>query len=206
MVNKLNENGHKLLNEYKSTHTKLLIDFNCSHEPHLITPNDYHSGYGCPKCAGLSPIKAEKTFKHLLEKNGHKLLNGYKNAKSPVLIDFNCGHEPHLTNPNNYKNGHGCPKCSGKCTSQAKENFYNEVKNAGYKLLGEYKSALTKVKVQCDKGHDTYTKPNNFTSSKHRCLKCAGLDLEQAKEELINLLSKNGHELLSEYINTNTKV
>jgi hypothetical protein len=206
LINKLEKYDHKLLNEYAGTHIKLLIDFNCSHEPHLITPNDYRAGYGCPKCAGLSPIQAEEDFKLQLEQNGHTLFSGYKNAKTHVLIDFNCGHEPHSIKPNNYKNGYRCPKCSGKSSTQAKENFYQEVEKACYVFLGNYINAYTKVQIQCNKGHVFYTKPNNFTSSKSRCLKCAGHDPEQAEEELINLINENGHQLLSEYINTDTKV
>jgi hypothetical protein len=206
LINKLEKNGHKLLSEYTSTHTKLLIDFGCPHEPHLITSNDYHGGYGCPKCGGTSRKHAEEEFKHLLVKNGHTMLSEYKNAHTHVLIDFKCGHEPHIAKPHNYKNGFGCPKCSGKSSSQAKVNFYQEVEKAGYKLLGNYENAYTKVKIQCEKGHIFYTKPNNFTSSKARCLKCAGHDSEQAEEGLRNSIKENGHELLSEYINTMTKV
>ncbi|WP_352223543.1 hypothetical protein [Bacillus sp. SM2101] len=206
LINKLNEKGDRLLNEYSGTHIKLLIDFKCSHEPHLITPNDYNSGYGCPRCAGLSPLQAEVEFKRLLKKNGHTQLSEYKSAKIHVLIDFNCGHTPHLLKPNNYKSGYGCPKCSRKCSSQAKENFYQEILKAGYKVLGEYKSALSSVKVQCDKGHIFNTNPNNFTSSKHRCSKCTGQCPIQAKEELIKLIKENGHELFSEYRNTNSIV
>ncbi|MGY3314649.1 putative CHY-type Zn-finger protein [Peribacillus simplex] len=205
-INKLKEKGHKVLSEYTNSATKILIDFDCIHEPHWITPNDYNQGYGCPKCGGTSSIQAEEEFKRLLEQNGHKILSEYKTAKIHVLIDFNCGHEPHWINPNNYKSGYGCPKCSGKSSSQAKEYYYQEVDNAGYKLLGEYKNAFTKVKLQCDNGHVIQIKPNNFTSSKARCLKCAGHDKEQAEEGLRNLMKENGHELLSEYINTMTKV
>jgi hypothetical protein len=152
LIDKLEKNGHILLNKYVGTHTKLLIDFNCTHEPHSITPNDYHAGYGCPRCAGLCPIQAEEDFNRLLVQNGHTLLSAYKNAQTHVLINFNCGHEPHSIKPFNYKNGFRCPKCSGKSSTQAKENFYQEVDKVGYKLLGNYINAFTKVKIQCEKG------------------------------------------------------
>jgi hypothetical protein len=202
----IQENGHEILSEYVNDGTKVLIDFKCGHDPHPIRPGDYKKGNGCRKCAGLCPIQAEEDFKRLLEKNGHKLLNQYVNAQTQVLIDFNCGHEARWIKPNAYNNGNGCSKCNGKCPIQAKENFYQEVEKAGYKTLGEYKGALTTVKLKCDKGHVIDMIPGNFTSLNNRCRKCAGKCPIQAKEELLKLIKENGHELLSEYKNTNLHV
>ncbi|PFZ05228.1 hypothetical protein COL60_22990 [Bacillus pseudomycoides] len=206
LVTKLKEDGYKLLSEYVNNSTKILIDFDCGHVPHWITPNDYKNGYGCARCGGTSSVQAEEELKRLLEVNGHTLLSEYKTAQIQVLIDFNCGHEPHLIKPFNYKTGHRCPKCGGKSSDQAKENFYKEVEEADYTLLGSYKNAYSKVKLECDKGHVFYVKPNNFTSTaKTRCMTCSGKDKQQAEEELRKLMKENGHELLSEYINTDTK-
>lgn len=44
------KNGHTLLTEYTKNKDKVLIDFNCGHKPHWITPNDYRNGRGCPVC------------------------------------------------------------------------------------------------------------------------------------------------------------
>jgi len=206
LANSLKDKNHILESSYKATHVKILINFNCGHESHWITPNDYKSGYGCPKCAGLCPIQAEEDFKQLLEKNGHKLLTEYVNAQTKVKIDYNCGHQSIWLKPNGYKNGRGCPKCSGKCPIQAKEKFQQMVGKAGYKLLGEYKAALTKVKLQCDKGHVIEIQPNNFTANNARCLKCAGHCPKQFKENSLKLIKENGHEMLSEYVNDGAKI
>ena len=45
------EQGHEVLTEYIDSSTKVLIDYNCGHEPNFITPNSYKAGHGCPKCA-----------------------------------------------------------------------------------------------------------------------------------------------------------
>lgn len=50
----------------------------------------------------------------LLKENNHKLLSEYINKSTKVLINFNCGHEPHWTTPDNYKNGNRCPLCKNK--------------------------------------------------------------------------------------------
>lgn len=47
----IEENGHEVLTEYIDCSTKVLVDYNCGHEPNYIAPNSYKSGHGCPKCA-----------------------------------------------------------------------------------------------------------------------------------------------------------
>ena len=149
----LNKNNHKLLSNYTNTRIKVLIDFNCGHEPHWIRPNDYKSGLGCPKCGGTCSEQAKEYFIDLINTNNHKLLSNYTNNKTKVLIDFNCGHEPHWTRPNSYKKGFGCPKCSGKCSEQAKKYFLNMLKENNHKLLSDYINNKTKVLIDYNCGH-----------------------------------------------------
>ena len=107
-------NNHKLLSEYINKSTKVLINFNCGHEPHWTTPDNYKKGKRCPKCAGKCPEQAKKELIDLLKANNHILKSEYINNKTKVLIDFNCEHEPHWIRPNNYKNGNRCPLCKNK--------------------------------------------------------------------------------------------
>lgn len=209
----LYKNGHTLISEYKNSDTKVLIDFNCDHEPHWIKPNKYKDGRRCLKCAiMLRGVKAKSKeqamgcFMDLLNKNGHKLISEYKTTHTKVLIDFNCGHEPRWIEPNDYKRGVGCTDCSGQSQKSAKDRFVELLHKNGHKLLSEYVNATTKVLIDFNCGHE----PNWITTNSYKsgvgCPKCAGLCLEQAKEDLIELINKNGHNLLSEYINNKTKV
>lgn len=205
-INMLKANGHKLLSEYINNSTKVLIDFNCGHESHWIAPNNYKQGQGCPKCSGHCPKQAKEDFIDLVETNGHKLLSGYTNNSTKVLIDFNCGHEPHWITPNSYKRGSGCPKCAGLCSEQAKEDFFNLINKNNHRILSEYINNSTKVLIDYNCGHEpNWVIPNHYKKG-FGCIKCSGLCSEQAKEDLINLINKNEHKLLSEYINANTKV
>ena len=108
------DNGHKLLSDYVDNKTKVLIDYNCGHEPHWISVGNYKNGAGCPKCAGKCPEQAKEDLIKLINENGHKLLSEYINTDTKVLIDFNCGHEPNWTTPNSYKSGTRCPICKNK--------------------------------------------------------------------------------------------
>ena len=49
-INELSENKHTLLSNYVTGKTKVLIDYNCGHEPSWITPNNYKKGARCQKC------------------------------------------------------------------------------------------------------------------------------------------------------------
>ena len=107
----LHENGHELLSEYVNNRTKVLINFNCGHEPHWVRPDSYKKGVRCPKCYGRCPKQAEEEFLNLLRRNNHESLTEYINDKTKVLINFGCEHEPHWMKPNHYKSGNRCPKC-----------------------------------------------------------------------------------------------
>ena len=205
-VNIVNNNGHTLLSEYTNNRTKVLIDFNCGHESHWIRPADYKSGKGCPKCAGLCPEQAKEDLIELINENGHKLLSEYVNNSTKVLIDFNCGHESHWIKPNHYKRGVGCPKCAGKCPEQAKEDFMSLINKNRHKLLSEYVDASTKVLIDYNCGHEPHWITPNSYKKGVRCPKCSGNCPEQAKEDFMNMINKNNHSLLSEYVDTQTKV
>ena len=197
-------NGYELLSEYKSAKTKVKIRCNNDHE-YKVRPDDFKSGKRCPICAGLCPIQAKKEFKELVESVEYELLEEYKNAITKVKLRCKNGHEYSVL-PNSFKRGNRCPVCSGLCPIQAKEQFLDLlIEQERYELLSEYKDIKTKVKIRCDKGHEYSVTPNSFQQG-HRCSKCVGQCSIQAKEQFLELLVKDGYELLSEYIDTKVKV
>lgn len=108
----LKNNGHSYSGAYISSSKKVYIDYKCGHTPSLIKPSVYVRGVNCPKCERNNPEQSELEFIELLKNNNHNLLTPYTRNNRKVLIDFNCGHVPHLTTPNNYKRGSRCPYCS----------------------------------------------------------------------------------------------
>lgn len=110
----LEENGHTLVGEYIDNGTKVLIDYHCGHDPSENTPHNYISNNTrCPRCSGTSPQQAKEDFMNRLQENGHKLLSEYVDTNFvKVLINFNCGHEPHWLLVASYKQGQGCPRCA----------------------------------------------------------------------------------------------
>lgn len=179
-IDKVNSNNHKILSVYFGDNIKILIDFNCNHDPHMITPTKYKIGRGCPKCGDLISSKkqikrAKDDFLILVNTNGHRLVSEYINAKTKVLINYNCGHEPHWVTPNNYnkETGSGCPKCSGKCPKQAKEDLMVLLEANGHVILSEYKNADTKVLIDFKCIHDPYWILPKAYKGGRGCLLCS---------------------------------
>ena len=199
-------NGHKILSEFTKNTEKILIDFNCGHDPHWTIPKTYRKGHGCPKCSGQCPEDAKQRFFDMLYSNNHSLLSEYISSSEKILIDFNCGHEPHWTTPRIYRKGHRCPKCTGHCSEQAKEDLLEMVKNNNHKLLSEYIDSTTKILIDFNCGHEPHWVKPSLYKSGNRCPKCTGHCSEQAKERFFDALYGNNHKLLSEYIDTKTKV
>ena len=132
----LHENGHELLSDYVNDKTKVLINFGCEHEPHWVSPNSYKAGNRCPKCSGRCPKQAEEEFIALLTKNNHELLSKYINNTTKVLINFNCGHDPHWVIPNSYKSGNRCPKCK---FSKGEEVILDYLTENEFNVVSQYR-------------------------------------------------------------------
>lgn len=97
-----------------------------------------------------------------------------------------------------------------KSMEKAKNDFLNKLEEADYKAIGEYKGALTKIKIECDKGHEYETRPNDFKRG-NRCPICSchssnKQTKENAKDNFYNLIEKEGYEVIGEYEKTKVKV
>jgi uncharacterized CHY-type Zn-finger protein len=203
-------NGHTLLSIYKTTHEKVLIDFQCGHEPHEIAPAHYKNGKGCPKCAGIisserQSRQAREEFPSLVSSKGHTLLTPYgQHAHEKVLIDFHCGHDPHWITPAHYNNAAGCPRCSPN-SEQSKEDLISLIAVNGHRLLTDYEGNKTKVLIDFRCGHEpNWITPENYKQGQG-CPKCGGRDHELAKEKFTELVASNGHCLLSPYGQNNVE-
>ena len=161
--------GYKLIGEYVNNKTKLELECNKGHK-YFVTPNSFKSGTRCPICAGCHLETAKLELEELVENEGYKLIGEYVNNSTKIEMECDKGHK-YMVRPNDFKKGYRCPICSGQHSETAKLEFEEMVENEGYKLLGEYKSALTKVEIQCDKDHKYFVKPNAFKSG-HRCPNC----------------------------------
>ncbi|PGU82130.1 hypothetical protein [Bacillus cereus] len=175
----LDKNGHVITSSYIGDKGKILIDFECGHEPHLISPSNYKKGKGCPKCSGRCSEQSKKVLIESAEKNGHELLSGYINEKTAVLINFHCGHDAHWISPEKYKMNQGCSKCGEIKRSESKRNnsslqFSSLVQENGHELLSPYVDIYSKVLIDFQCGHNPHLiSPNDYRNSNTRCPLCS---------------------------------
>lgn len=83
-------------------------------------------------------------------------------------------------------------------SANAFNDFIDKLIKRDFTLIEEYKGSNKKVKVICDKGHEIYTYPYYFRRGRS-CIRCKGMCPIQAKEQFIEVMNKEGYELVSEY-------
>lgn len=158
----------------------------------------------------------------LMKDNGHTLQSEYVNDGKKILIDFHCGHESYSIEPSNYKQGKGCKKCAIEKNSKskfekAKKDLLDLVNSNGHKLLSEYKGDKEKILIDFNCGHSSHwLEVSSYKRGLGNCKKCGVIKTrqsewhkrrhEEAEESLLELVERNGHELLSEYKRNTEKI
>lgn len=180
--------GYKLLSEeYKNSYTKLKVKCPKNHVFEIKQCN-FKSGNRCYKCNYEDKRNNYEDVKYYIEGQGYELLSKeYKNSMTKLSIKCSEGHTFEMI-WNNFKRGERCPECYGN-----KKYDINKVKNyieeQGYELLSkEYKNSMTKLRMQCPKGHIFEMSFNSFKNSGKRCPECAG-NKKINNQEIINTLS-----------------
>lgn len=114
--------------EYKNSTTKIIVICK-EHGEFETNPRNFLKGNGCPKCSGKG-LTTEDWIKRFNEihKNKYdysKFIYTSIYAKSIITCTV---HGDFEQNPNNHRNGQGCPKCAIK--TAWKNNSYYNVTNA----------------------------------------------------------------------------
>jgi very-short-patch-repair endonuclease/mRNA-degrading endonuclease RelE of RelBE toxin-antitoxin system len=201
------DNGEKLrelIEDKFLNQTELAEYFNCGERTIQKRIKKYNINY---------KVKTTKQFKYEvkhLEGNEYSVLGEYINSKTKIKMKHNkCGHK-YKVPPNYFLNGNRCPKCNKnfrKTTEKFKKEVYELVGNE-YTVLGEYINNKTKIKMKHNKcGYIYKVMPSNFLTGK-RCSKCQWNSLkttEKFKKEIYELVG-NEYSVLSEYINSRTKI
>jgi very-short-patch-repair endonuclease len=216
-------NQHEVLSPFISYEEKILIDFKCEHEPHWASPTFYNNGKNqmCPKCVRIKngKLKQEKSkaeFFEMLKANGHESLSPYQLNKEKVLIDFKCEHEPQLVTPNSYKQKSICPQCGKEKSPKTRKKPYIKafkklVESNGHELLSDYISAREKVLIDFKCGHEPHWMVAHSYKIGYGCEACGHIKnakelIRKTGEKFTKIVKKNGHVLLSYYINDKSKI
>jgi len=163
-----------------------------------------------------TPEEFEKEFNEKF--NGeYTLLSEYINANNYIKVRHEkCGYEYKVKVYHIMNNNRRCPNCYGNIKGTL-EGFKEKVKNMygnEYSVLGnEYINNKTEILMKHNKcGHEYLVRPDYFIGNR-KCPKCANelriidkrLNPEDFKNSFYNLVG-NEYTLLSDYINTRTKI
>ena len=119
------------LEDYQGANVSMLIMHkNCSQE-WKVRPSDFFSGSRCPFCYRKL---VQKKYKKRIENEGngeYSVIGEYESALTPILMKHKrCGKEWRIR-PNDFLNGHRCPRCNGKNEKLTQKEFENRVLKQG---------------------------------------------------------------------------
>ena len=141
--------------------------------------------------------KAKEAFKE----RGYILLSE-EYVNTSTKMDYICpkGHKHSIT-LSKFMSGRGCPYCANDKMSEERRNDIEKIrekfKKEGYTLLTEtYKNGKEILETLCPNGHIHKTSFNNFHKGQ-RCAKCYGKNIKYTYEQVKEIFSKEGCELLS---------
>ena len=146
-------------------------------------PQNLLSNRGCPRCGKNLKKTTSEFINEINIKFPEKfdVLGEYVSCKEPIQLKCKkCGHVWNAL-PNSILNGNGCPNCNlerlkNPVLKRTQEQFVADIKkslNGAVDVIGEYKSALERVKVKCNQcGYIWDTKAQSLLYG-HGCPKCA---------------------------------
>ena len=145
--------------------------------------------------------------------NSYIILGDYINNRTKILILHKKCNKEYLQIPDDHLRGCGCPFCGLKNKTKTKEKFIEESNSKfgnNYSIIGDYINADKKIEIKhnlCDTIFKT--KPRNFLSSKQGGCPTCFRSFTKTKEQFqieSNNLHNDEYVILSDYINSNTKI
>ncbi|WP_413790612.1 zinc-ribbon domain-containing protein [Bacillus thuringiensis] len=204
----LSRGGICLSDTYINNNVKLKWRCKSGHEWEA-TPSNIKAGKWCPKCAAIKNAdKKRKTIRDMKQlaasKGGKCLSNIYVNMKSKLLWECANGHEWEAL-PSNVYNGKWCPKCAGRYRDI--EDMRNIAKKKNGKCLSfKFADMKTKLRWQCERGHEWEAAPNHILNSNSWCPMCIG----NVKKDILEMKRlaqlRNGSCLSKVYVNIDTNL
>lgn len=136
----------------------------------------YWRNQKCNICATKQYNLSYENVKEYIKSFGYKLLSDeYINNQTKLMIQCPKNHKFEMAY-NSFQRGSRCPDCYKEIQAKNLSLDYKDVRfyieSFNYKLLSdEYKNSITKLMIQCPKGHVYWVTYGNFQSGK-RCPKC----------------------------------
>lgn len=204
-IYELTQDEYTVLGKYKNSSTKIKMRHNCkscNNYIYMVKPNDFITGYRCPKCGGTKKLEQNEFIQKVYDKHGknYTILSQYKNNRTKVLVRHNkCNNEWYVTPNNLLDRNVECPHCCGKNLYRDTQSYKQEIKDMydnEYELLDEFINTKTKIEMKHNLcGNIFEMSPNHFLNGT-RCPIC-----NKSKGELLidKYLEKNNYYFSRQY-------
>ena len=195
----------RLLGEYRTAKDKVEIVCEFGHRWSAV-PNSISSyGSWCPGCSGRCPIEARMKFEEVVKNKGGRVLGEYRYSHCLVEVTCEFGHIWSVTPTSISSYGSWCPRCADNCPIKARLKFETMVRSKNGTLLGEYKSAYTKIGIVCELGHTWSVTPGSISQGSW-CPACSNHCPIEARKKFEKAVEKRGGRVSGEYKSTQEKV
>lgn len=197
----LNSEGY-ILHSLRSSRRGRMLDSTCpaGHE-YSISLSHWIRGTRCSTCSGRAQF-TEEEVKDALHREGYTLNSPYQNQKQPLITICPAGHE-YRVSMHDWKTGKRCPRCEGKVVL-TDADVRSMLSEEGYTLKSTYQGTKKPFNTICPNGHEYKTWMQYWKKGK-RCSKCSGR-APLTKDEVRQLLGKEGYSLASDYKNRTTEI
>ncbi len=217
-VRELVEDEYVFLDKYIKSSVKIRCIHNKCEHIWKITPNDFLSGYRCPKCAGnIKKTNAQFIVEiHDLVGENYVFLDEYINAKTKIRCRHCvCGHEWNVA-PSSFLGGSRCPKCNtNKLMYEDIKHRVEVIGGTECKLLSkEYTGIDQKLKLQCKCGEVFYATYSHIRRrNKTICNSCSAEEISKSTRKSNKDFIQDVYDLvgdkyvfLEKYINSRTEI
>jgi len=156
VYNYFEDHNCKLLaKEYKNCLTPMEYECSCGNKKCKISFNNLRRGERCMECSGNKKHTFEFVYNYFKEHKCLLLETEYKNARTKMRYECDCGNKKCKINFNSFKNGKRCNKCGIEKRSGKNAFNYNHNKTDEEREKGRYIPGYNKwVK-------DVYKQSNN---------------------------------------------
>jgi len=148
LLKELAERGWKTGPGYSYTGAFEKTNFLCNRGHEVISsPHAIRGGVGCTKCSGKSPEQAKTNFETAVERRGWKFASDYEYVNSTTKVALICSeHHPCEITPSKFKNGQGCPRCSGSGFDPTEPAFLYVQSLSTGGAISAYKFGITNLR------------------------------------------------------------
>jgi len=176
-----------ILLEFKRSHGKSLFECKICGNKWVADTWSVWQGNGCPECC---KVKSRNRFSHKIEyiknfvesRNCKLISQEYKNNKTPILIQFECGHVLDITFTS-FQRGAGCRICgleklkySRKYTMERINKIMDNNNLVFISFPEEYINRKSFIEYSCSFGHINNVIFGSFLKTK-KCYVCSKIDL-----------------------------